>query len=98
MTSSTLSCSLISEPAPSTCISRDLMLHRFAELDAQDENGWTALHYGAMTNAFKCVRFLVAEGADMSLKDLNKRRALHLARFKEHGETIAALSQQVRLG
>ncbi len=62
------------------------------ELDIQDENGWSALHYGSMTNAVECVKFLIAEGADKRLRDVNQRKALHLAKFKQHGECVAVLS------
>ena len=58
-----------------------------------DENGWSAVHYCASTNASKALLFLLAEeGADKHLKDMNKRKAVDIAKFLEYGECIAILS------
>lgn len=73
-----------------------LLVANYAELDAQDENGWTALHYGVMSNAVKCVAFLLAEGADRSIRDLHKRRPVHIAKFKQYGECEALLDSRNR--
>lgn len=74
-----------------------LSIVSFAELDIQDENGWTALHYGAMTNAVAAVRFLVEQGANKNLRDRNKRKPLHLAKFRNFGECIAVLASTTKV-
>ena len=61
------------------------------ELDAQDFNGWTALHYAASTDGWKAIKELLAAGADRHITDLNKRKALHIAKMHEFGDSMAQL-------
>jgi len=63
----------------------------FPDLDAQDDNGWTCLHYAAFGNASQCCRILVDYGADRAIKDKNKRKAIHLAKFNDYGDCESAL-------
>jgi len=60
-----------------------VMINKLAELDAVDENGWSALHYAAYAGYPKCVKVLVNNAADRYLRDNNKRRPLHIARFRD---------------
>lgn len=69
-----------------------LLIDKAAEVDARDENGWTPLHYAANANALKCCKYLMREGANRHLRDLQKRRALDIARFRDFGDVIALLS------
>jgi len=62
---------------------RELKGTFFVEVDQQDDNGWTALHYGALGNSPKACRVLVKNGADRRLKDNNKRSPLQLAHYKD---------------
>lgn len=69
----------------------DMILTQQPEYDAQDENGWTALHYAANGNSPKCIIMLLQIGANRNIKDHKKRKAVHMARFKNHGECVAVL-------
>ncbi|KAJ1435639.1 ankyrin repeat-containing domain protein [Ochromonadaceae sp. CCMP2298] len=72
----------------------ELLCKNLAEVDLQDENGWTALHYASMNNAPNCLLHLLKEGADRSIRDLQKRRPLDLARFREYGDCVALLESR----
>jgi hypothetical protein len=69
-----------------------LLCSRLAEVDAQDENGWSPLHYAVKANSPAVITLLLKEGANRSIRDLNRRRPLDLARFFDFGECIALLS------
>lgn len=68
-----------------------------AEVDLQDEQGWTALHHAAANNAPEVMAVLISEGADKRVRDLNKRRPVHVAKFKNFGKCIAVLSNKSSL-
>lgn len=70
----------------------------FADVDVQDDNGWTALHYAAYGNAPEVIYYLLSEGANRHLKDRNRRKPMHIAKFKNHGNCIAALSTKSKIG
>lgn len=53
----------------------------FVEIDQQDNNGWTALHFAVQGKAPRACKVLVSEGADRNLKDKTSRSPLHLAQF-----------------
>ena len=55
----------------------------FVEIDQQDENGWTALHYAVAGCSPKACRVLIKGGADKSVRDNTKRSPWHLAYFKD---------------
>lgn len=66
------------------------------ETDLQDEHGWTALHHAAMANAPDAIFFLLEEGINRDLRDVNKRKAIHIAKFKKHGECEYLLNSKPR--
>lgn len=68
-----------------------MFVDRNADVDARDENGWTPLHYAANANSKQCLYYLMKEGANRHLRDMKNRRALDIARFRNHGECIALL-------
>jgi hypothetical protein len=39
---------------------------------------------------------LVKEGADSTIRDMNKRKPVDIAKFKNHGECVALLSTNIR--
>lgn len=49
------------------------------EIDAEDRNGQTALHFAAQENAEVVVKHLIKSGAWMDAYDANDDTALHLA-------------------
>lgn len=66
-------------------------------VNAQDLNGWTALHYCACFNSPEVLRYLIVEeAADRTIRDLNRRRAVDIAKFKDHGECVSILSTTKR--
>lgn len=66
------------------------------DLDVQDEHGWTALHHAAANNAPDAIFFLLEEGANRDFRDRNKRKAVHIAKFKKHGECEYQLNSKPR--
>lgn len=68
-----------------------------AEIDLQDDQGWTALHHAAANNAPEVILALLNEGADKRIRDLNHRRPVNLAKFKNFGNCIAALANRATL-
>jgi len=70
-----------------------LMLRRLKhwEVDAVDDNGWTALHHAAYGGSASCCKQLLAEGAEKQVKDAKGRRPLDIARFLDHGDCLAQL-------
>eukprot|EP01023_Acetabularia_acetabulum_P026825 TRINITY_DN25416_c0_g2_i1.p1 TRINITY_DN25416_c0_g2~~TRINITY_DN25416_c0_g2_i1.p1 ORF type:complete len:350 (+),score=55.25 TRINITY_DN25416_c0_g2_i1:71-1120(+) len=80
--------------------SEDLNIAKFLcglgfDVSAQDENGWSALHYAAAQNNHALIAFLVENSADAKLKDKATPQDFKKLNFKEGGRTpfmIAALS------
>lgn len=61
------------------------------DMDMQDLNGWTALHYGAYRNCAQSIIILLDNGADRDVRDMNNRKALHIARHFDQYDAIAKL-------
>jgi ankyrin repeat protein len=68
-----------------------------AEVDLQDDQGWTALHHAAANNSSECMAVLISEGADKRIRDFNRRRPINIAKFKNFGKCIAVLSNKSSL-
>ncbi|WOG81472.1 hypothetical protein DCAR_0100619 [Daucus carota subsp. sativus] len=61
-------------------------------IKSADNNGWTALHYGANNNNFVSVIYLLkADQSVAYLTDKHKRTALHIAAYKGSVSVINAL-------
>jgi hypothetical protein len=66
-------------------------LRRKIDYDAQDFNGWTAMHYAASKDGHKCIKWLLDAGANRRIGDMNKRTPLHIAKLGDHGDSMALL-------
>ena len=62
-----------------------------ANLDWQDEYGWTALHLCAIINHLEIARMLVDAGADMNIQDNDGWTALHRCAYWNHLEIARML-------
>lgn len=67
------------------------MRTKLLDTDAQDLNGWTALHYAAYRNGYRVIKVLLDNGANRNVRDMNGRKPIHLARFFDKGDCISAL-------
>lgn len=74
------------------------------EVNAQDEHGYTALHYAAQSGLRKCIEYLVAHGADLFLEskdgftpcDLAMRESHHhIAQFLESKMVFSGTPESV---
>jgi ankyrin repeat protein len=57
----------------------EMMIHRGAFIDAQDDQRHTALHYGAMNNHGDMCRFLIRSGCDHTLPDIQGKKGAKVA-------------------
>ena len=55
---------------------------RSALLDAQDKDGWTAMHAAAYAGHGRCVQLLRRAGADMMVADANGQQPHHMAELQ----------------
>jgi len=67
------------------------MRTKLLDTDAQDLNGWTALHYAAYRNGHRVIKVLLDNGANRNVRDMNGRKPIHIARFFDKGDCISAL-------
>jgi uncharacterized protein len=61
-------------------------------INEQDAQGWTALHWSAGKGDLNCVAFLLEQGADVTLTGHDNRTALMVARAAARSEVIALLT------
>ena len=57
--------------------------HKF-NVNADDNDGWTALHHSAASGSYKLVSFFASKGTDVHLKTKNEENCLHLAALNGH--------------
>jgi len=48
-----------------------------ADVDVQDESGWTPLHWASYYNRIEIIQMFIDAGADLDIQDVNGRTALH---------------------
>jgi len=56
------------------------------DVNEQDENGWTALHFAAQNNSVPIGKLLIEAGADIEAKDSYGNTPLFRATFASHGD------------
>lgn len=65
------------------------------DIDAQDDKGWTALHHCVFSDSPLCAEYLVRECfARRDIRDLQKKKPLHLAIFMKRGECEVILEER----
>ena len=69
-------------------------LRRNIDIDAQDFNGWTALHYAASKDSYKCINWLIEAGCNRNIPDINKQKAVHIARLGDFQDSLASLEDK----
>ena len=69
----------------------ELLLAAGADVDAKDEDGWTALHYAATRGHTAVVELLLAAGADVNAQSNAGGTALHYAAFYGHSAVVELL-------
>jgi ankyrin repeat protein len=72
-----------------------VMVELGAEIDRQDNDGWTALINACFDRASSCVELLLALGADVNLVANDGRTACHIAaRWQQEACACVRLSLQ----
>lgn len=51
----------------------EFLLQRLSDINQQDENGWTALHYAASNNNVRLVLALLKRHAKPDIQDVSNR-------------------------
>ena len=70
-----------------------LLLEHGADINLQDEEGWTPLHEASFSGALEVVHLLLEHGADVEPKDSNGMTALQRAAEEGHGEVVELLRE-----
>jgi ankyrin repeat protein len=68
-----------------------ILLERGADVNAQQEGGWTALHAASQNGDVEMVRLLIASGAHVHARAGNNQNALDLALTKGHQAVVDIL-------
>jgi len=68
------------------------------DVNAKDDNGYTALHYASQSGLMKCVEYLLAHGADPCAGNKSGLTPCDLARLKGHNEIATFLESKIILG
>lgn len=89
------------KPAVYDVIARDdietfeVLVKKGLDLNTKDKNGVTFLHVAAKHGAKKIVKFLLANGADVKVKDKEYRDALYYALYGRDNEIIEMIRNKI---
>ena len=64
----------------------DSLLNQGLDINAQDDNGWTALHFAAQMNHANVIELLLSKMADPNLVDIHGNNPLWTATMKARGD------------
>ena len=71
-----------------------LLLDHGADLNVQNQFGWTSLHWASINGALGAVRLLLEHGADVQVKNNSSWTALQVAVWYGHDEIVKLLREQ----
>jgi Ankyrin repeats (3 copies)/Ankyrin repeats (many copies) len=71
-----------------------LLLEHGADINAQNQFGWTSLHWASINGALEVVRLLLEHGADVQVKNNSGRTALQVAAWYGHDKIVKLLGEQ----
>ena len=57
----------------------NLILKFGAYINAQDDDGWTALHFAVASDSYKAVEFLLNNKSDANIKNLDEKKPIDIA-------------------
>ncbi len=63
------------------------LIENRANINHQDTNGYTALHFAGQEKHFECAKLLVDKGANLELQDFHGNTPLWTAIFNSKGDT-----------
>ena len=66
-----------------------LLLENGADINAQDENGITALMLAVHSNSSEAIKLLLDAGAKIEIEDKDGRRAYDYAISRSYGDTLS---------
>jgi ankyrin repeat protein len=71
----------------------EILLKHGADVNAQDNQGWTALHFAAQNYSEEAIKMLLANNCEVDVKDMHGNTPLFRAVFnsKGRGEVIQLL-------
>ena len=76
----------------------NLLIEAGCPVDAQTtKNGWTPLMIAAMESSLRCVHSLVQAGADIQVRSMDQKNALHYAAMQNNWEVMDFLLFQTTL-
>ena len=67
------------------------LIHAGAELEIEDQNGWTALHYASLGGHVEEAKILIKAGSELNIQDNKGRSALHFASLYSYAEVVDSL-------
>ncbi|KAN0107098.1 Ankyrin repeat-containing domain protein [Russula decolorans] len=70
-----------------------LLLDRGADINARDNNDWTALHTAAVDGYIEVIRVLLEHGANVGAENKQGETPFTLAKGWRHDEVIKLLSE-----
>ena len=74
-----------------TRIVSEVLINAKADVNARNQDGWTALHLATQNGHKDCLEVLIKAKADVNARNQNGRTALHVAALNGHKDCLEAL-------